>query len=101
MSQPSAVNVWMVKGAQQISACMGPKCMMWRWDGPPNTLRSFVCSEINALTDPGRPDHIPPHWIFSSSIPAEGEPASWHETEEEAAIRRRGHCGLAGAVAHP
>lgn len=77
--------------------CAGSRCAMWRWSEPRKARRAYTCDDTTATTDPGnRPGAVPADWCFEPHDAAEGDPAAWVEPEDQANLRRRGYCGLAG-----
>jgi hypothetical protein len=81
------------------TSCLASNCAFWRWSiitGPFNGARRFYAaanpSAIDERDAGKKPDGIE-HWQF---IPCDDDSAGWLEPESDAALRRRGYCGIAG-----
>lgn len=77
--------------------CIGSRCMMWEWAEMPEQ-RFKVCPIDRATIEPPALGGPPASWEWRPYDAQEGEPAGWLEPENEAAARRRGHCGLKSAA---
>jgi hypothetical protein len=77
--------------------CMGASCMLWRWaEHPP--IRKFWPAKNPEATEPEgkRPTNGGSVFVWSGYTPGDDDGAGWVETEESAAARRMGFCGLGG-----
>lgn len=82
------------------TACLGERCMAWRWTGPmpPGLFRR--ADDDHAVDEPPRPEiGVPASWVWEPyDGDGEGGAAGWREPDDEAAARRRGYCGMAGPL---
>ena len=83
-----------------IHNCIGHQCMAWRWA---DAVRRRVRHPGN-YREPGSPEPIehrealgvPATWAWEADVDAQ-DGCHWLEPETEAAARRTGYCGKAGA----
>lgn len=79
------------------NVCIGSRCMMWRWIGPPSGCMSFRHIDPDAVVEPvARAVDVPGHYVWSGA--GAGNNAYWVEPEESCLARRTGYCGLAGRI---
>ena len=80
--------------------CTASKCMAWRWKDMhvvqlvrhPKTQK-----EARQSAEPERPADLPSTWGWCGDAwECDGEDNYWCEPASDAALRRRGYCGLAG-----
>lgn len=95
------------QGRIRGAACLGDKCMFWRWDKMPAAkMKSLVVDENLAgppdgyfdddFAVPPKPEGVPEDAWFEYEPCDKKTRWTWVETSAEIAARRGGWCGLAG-----
>lgn len=86
-------------GVHAWNACMGSRCMAWRWKDAPVMRFAEYRTNPAATEEPVRPDLIPDAWQWRPANPDDGDPAGWLEDEASYLARRKGGCGLVSPTA--
>lgn len=82
--------------------CLASDCAFWRWSpatNPSNGVQRFYVADNASAEnerDAGKKPKGHERWEF---VPCDGDPAGWLEPRQDADLRRKGYCGIAGEPA--